>query len=223
MQIASSASSLGAAVFLVVALGGTAIARPDRGHSVGASINIDAGFDHADSLQREGINLGIRAGISPRRTVMAVAGFDLSLGLAQPTGFAYETNLSPIGVGVILGPVGRFTIVGGIGVSGVTGSVTVAGHLPLEARLDLRLGGRVRLEMSAAIAEVFGRDTREAGAAHAPFGDELKLQTNVRIGKTYLRHDFRSSNGYYLGAVYREFAGLQSIGIVAGHSLDFAR
>jgi hypothetical protein len=50
----------------------------------------------------------------------------------------------------------------------------------------------------------------------------MTLRANLRIGQSYPRDYVSSSNGYFIGAVYREFAGMQSIGIAIGHSLDFA-
>jgi len=193
------------------------------GRAIGASLNLDAGYEHSEHFKREAIGIGLRAGISPGRTVLAMAGMDLELGLSQPAGFAYAFRIYPVGLGIVMGELGRLTLVAGVGASGGTGEIGAAGQIPVEARFDVRLGARLRLELAAAVHEVFLQGEREDGASRAPFADELQLSARIRIGKSFSRGAFRSSNGYYLGVRYREFAGIETIGMMVGHSLDFTR
>ena len=69
---------------------------------------------------------------------------------------------------------------------------------------------------------LLGEDTRQDGADHAPFGDELEVGLTLRWDRRRSEHGFATGNGYQLGATYGQEAGAEVVGLVFGYSLDAA-
>jgi len=147
-------------------------------------------------------------------------GLDLHAGATAPGGFAYDVALFPMGLGLRLGRWSRFGVVGGVGASGATGTMDDGATFPVEAALELGLGGRIRVLARGRVTWVVAADARDAGSPSLPFGDELDASFAVRIGHRWMDYDFPTGNGYYLGVGYREAEGARMVGVVLGHSID---
>jgi hypothetical protein len=218
------------AIGLVLAAGGAAAADPFRDLEKlrgSASLDFEAGYVHAydratDTGRVDGLGL---AGVRLRGTAGGALlgyriGLDLHAGATVPGGFAYDVDLYLLGLGLRLGRWSRFGVTGGIGASGTTGTVDDAVQLPVEASLELALGGRIRILARGRLAWVAGADDRRRGTPTMPFGDQLDASVAVRIGHRWMDYDFPTGNGYYLGAAYRESEGARMIGVIIGHSID---
>jgi hypothetical protein len=184
----------------------------------GAVLAYDAEYrrpvpDDEDVAPVDGVADGairVRLGGSPDRVGYA-AGIDLRAGGSHPGGFAWTSTLFPLGVSGRLGDHGVWGLVGGIGGQGITGRIDAAFAVPGEAYVALRLGpvGVSAWAQPAWIAA--GRDQD---------GPDLRAGMTLRFGKQYHRWGFRSGNGYHLGAVYADQAGVGYVGVMIGYDLD---
>jgi len=147
-------------------------------------------------------------------------GLDLHAGATAPGGFAYDVAIFPVGLGLRLGRWSRAGVVGGVGASGATGTMDDGATFPVEAALELALGGYLRVLARGRVSWLSAADARADGAPSLPVGDELDASFAVRLGHRWMDHDFPSGNGYYLGVGYRESEGARMIGVVVGHSID---
>lgn len=203
---------------LLLVLGGAAAADPlDHLHGT-ASLEYEAGYasstDGDTGLGLAGARLRGQAG---GRWLQYRMGLDLRAGMTWPAGFAYDVDLYAGGLGVRLSRWSRFGIAGGVGASGATGTLDDGAEFPVEAMLELALGGRLRVIARGRAAWLAGADARTGGA---PLSDELEGSLALRFGHRWHDWDFPTGNGYYLGGWVREASGVRMFGIVIGHSLD---
>jgi hypothetical protein len=147
-------------------------------------------------------------------------GIELHAGATAPAGFAYDVAFFPMGVGLRLGRWSRAGVVGGVGASGATGTMDDGASFPVEASLELALGGRLRVLARGRVTWLAGADARDDGARSLSFGDELDASFAVRVGRRWMDYDFPTGSGYYLGVGYREAEGARMVGVVLGHSID---
>lgn len=194
-----------------------------------ASLEYEAGYVHAvdaptpdrgpDGLGLAGARL--RGQLGGRRLAYRV-GLDLRAGATAPAGFAYDVALYMVGVGLRLGRWSRAGITAGVGASGATGTVDDAVTLPVEASLELALGGRLRVLARGRVAWVAGAGGRQDGSRTVTFADEAEASLALRLGRRWDNWGFPASNGYYLGVAVREAQGARMLGVIVGHSLDGA-
>jgi len=170
---------------------------------------------HSESL---GVNVRAMAGKS---WLMYAAGLDYQLGLGHPGDFLYETNLYPIGIGVLLGLHAKLGIRAGVGLSGIRKQAQFSAQLPAEVRLEFDLHRKVRV-VSFARALWLSDNSREDGTTSFSSADEVALGFKLRWSKRYYPHDKRLSagNGYFVGATYQEKFGVALIGVTLGYSLN---
>ncbi len=148
-------------------------------------------------------------------------GYHLQLDLAGGTtlgraGFAYDVSLLPVGAAVRFGDTQFVGIAGGVGAMGAVGSIDDAATFPVEAFADLGLGAHLRVIARARATYLAGAPARED---HQP---ELDAQLALRVGHRYHQWGFPSGNGYFVGAEYRELAGVRFAGAVFGYAIDLA-
>jgi hypothetical protein len=134
-------------------------------------------------------------------------------------GFAYDVALSPIGVAVRLGKTGLVGVTTGIGASGAIGTLDDALVLPVTVTAEV--GRSWRLIGRARISYLAFADARQSGAPNVP-ADELDAMLAIRIGHAYTWDAFKSGNGVFVGASYREQAGVRFAGVTLGYSIDGA-
>jgi hypothetical protein len=108
----------------------------------------------------------------------------------------------------------------GIGASGAVGTVDDGVELPVEAFLELGLGGRVRVLARARAVWLGAASARGGGSPTFDFTDEVDATLALRLGRRYREFGFPSGNGYFAGAAYREWHGAQFVGAVIGYSVD---
>jgi hypothetical protein len=147
--------------------------------------------------------LELRGQGGPGRVGLAL-GLDLHLGGDTRGGFAYESALRPLGVGLDLGGAGALAVTAGAGVAGITGQQSPRLRLPLELRLEVDLHPRAHVRMFGEL-DGRGRD-RRAGFA-------------LRLGKGGQRYDERWGNGAFLGVIVGERDDLREVGLVVGYGL----
>ena len=217
------------AIVIVAALAAPAAADEWRG---GATLQYDASYVHhlagaggdatAEPPPVDGLGLaGLRLrGFASKTAIGYLVGVDLYAGSTNPAGFAYRADLYPIGAGMRLGAFGLAGIGGGIGASGAIGTLDDGVELPVEAFVDLGLGGRVRVLARARAVWLPATPTREDGAVTVGFADELDATVALRWGRRYHDFGFPSGNGYFVGVAYREAHGARFVGAVLGYSVD---
>lgn len=212
---------------MTLALAAPAAAQP-RGWRGAAGLEIDAAgatvteAGAAEEREHQGsFGVLLRALVGPSPLCYGL-GFDYRLGASYPGGFLYAFHLYPAGLGVVLSDVFKLALYAGAGVSGVSARVPAAAVLPLESRLDLRLGRRLWITAAARVSWTSG-EARDAGSSTAGFADELFAQLEVRWSKRYLENMSRMSggDGYYLAATLEESLGSRVVGAAFGYSLDF--
>lgn len=213
------------AAIAAVAVSAAAPAWADR-YDGAASLEYEAGYVHAydrdgsdgpDGLGLAGARLRGQMGSS---WYNYRAGIDLRAGTTFPGGFAYDVDLYAAGLGLKLGTWSRFGIAGGVGASGATGTMDDGVQFPVEAMLELAVGGRIRLLARGRVSWLAAADTRSRGAETLPFGDELDAQLAIRFGRRWVNYGYPVGNGYYLGVNYREAESAKMVGFVIGHSID---
>jgi len=153
------------------------------------------------------------------RTIAYHIGIDLAAGSTiDGGGFAYDVALFPVGGALRFAQTSFVTLGVGIGASGALHTVDDAVTFPIEARFEMgrgiRLLGRVRATWVGAAKE------RHGGSPSVSFIDELEAMIGLRLGRAYWDFDFPTGNGYFVGAVYREWMGAQFVGGIIGYSLD---
>ena len=152
-------------------------------------------------------------------------GIDARFGGGVQGGFAYNATLAPIGFGMHLD--NTFTLGAniGAGVSGVTEHIEFAVHFPVEVRGELRIANRVHVVSWGKTQWITASKTRQNGAEHAPFGDELEVGLALRVGRGGKRLFGAWGNGIVVGATYSETLGRTAIGVVLayGISMSFSR
>jgi hypothetical protein len=147
-------------------------------------------------------------------------GLDLRAGATAPGGFAYDVDLYAVGVGARLGRWSVVGITGGIGASGATGTVDDAMTFPVEASIELALGGRIRVLARGRLTWLAAAPNRDDGSRTVDFADELDATFAIRLGHRWTDWGFPTGNGYFVGVSYRESEGAQMVGVILGHSLD---
>ena len=215
-----------AAALLVVVLAAPAAADPLDRYRGAASLEYEAGYVHTferaaepglDGLGLAGARLRGQIGTS---FVNYRVGVDLRAGATAPAGFAYDVDVYAVGLGLRLGRWSRFGVTAGFGASGATGTLDDAIQIPVEAMLEVALGGRLRVLARGRVAWLSQADDRDAGTRSLWFGDELDATFAIRLGHRWDDWGFPVGNGYYLGVNYREAQDQRMIGAVVGHSLD---
>lgn len=147
-------------------------------------------------------------------TVGYAFGFDGELGVGVPLGFAYRTNLYPVGLGVVLGDTGFAGIYSGIGTSGVSSSVTASLELPEELRVELDLNRLARLVLRGGVVVV------PDGA-----GDRSTLETfmgtSARLGTRASGRDGMGGGGggFFFGVERRDMLRTYWLGLTFGYEL----
>ena len=222
---------LAASAVMLVLCPGRAAAQMG-GWQGGGSAALDIEGDRSEALAADGaaageaervetltFNESVRA-VAGKGAVGVAAAVSLRLGGARPAGFVYDLSLLPVGLGLSLGQRTRLGVVAGAGLSGVTGSLPFGWTFPVEGFAETSLGDHVRVAAWAEVTEVAGAGAREGGAADAPWGDELALGATLRWDRRRDRWGMTGGNGYQVGAVVRERAGLTWWGVVLGYSLD---
>lgn len=183
----------------------------------------DAGDEPAPSAAGDGVGMAglrLKGFVSRKRPIGYLAGIDLHAGSTNPGGFAYQVNLYFLGAGMRLGDAGIAGIGTGIGASGAVGTVDDGVELPVEAFLELGLGGRVRVLARARAVWLGAAPARGGGSPTFGFTDEVDAMLALRVGRRYREYGFPSGNGYFVGAAYREWHGAQFVGAVIGYSVD---
>jgi len=179
-----------------------------------------------DSAKLGGIEHSFTLGSSLRalgggRTLALAIGLDLEVGLARPSGFAFDFTFAPLGFGVFLGRSGFLGVVSGVGGSGVGSRMPFAFQIPVEAFLDLDVSRDLHLSLFARVAVLPKGGVRDDGASHAPFGDELSMGLAFSFHSKRTRSDFRGGDPNYVsgpasGARYREAMGTHALGTTFG-------
>jgi hypothetical protein len=150
-------------------------------------------------------------------------GADIMLGSTLGgAGFAYDLALYPVG---LLVRAGKTTIVGfgaGIAGMGAQGTLDDTVAIPLEMTTEIGIGRRLRILSRTRVQWNALAPSRQSGAEHIPFADELDAMLGLRIGRYYDDYGFPSGNGYFVGVTYRELARGQMVGITLGYSIDLA-
>jgi len=198
-----------------------------RGWRGGVSLALDTRYgrvteaapgDERNQHGAAGVTLRAMAGKS---WFLYAAGFDYHLGATEPGGFLYDTNLYPLGAGILIGPNAKVGVRAGVGLSGVTERVQFSLQAPIEIAVELDLHRRVRVA-ALARATWLSDDTREEGSESVTFADEAAAGLSLRWGKRYYPNDNRMSagNGYFLGVLYQEQIGSKIIGVTFGYSLN---
>ena len=163
-------------------------------------------------------------GFVSRNTRVAYhAGIDLAAGgTIGGGGFAYDVALLPAGVVLRAGESSIVGIGAGIGALGATRTLDDAATLPVEVVAELGVGP-VRLLARARVAFVLGAGALQGGAPSAAFADLLDGTLGVRLGRRDHDHGFATGDGYFVGASYRELAGVRFVGLTIGFSIDAAK
>lgn len=202
-------------------------ARAER-YDGAASLEYEAGYVHTydrdgDSDAPDGLALaGARLRGQIGKSFWGYrAGLDLRAGSTAPGGIAYDVDLYLAGIGLRLGQWSRLGVTTGVGASGATG-MDDGVQLPVEAMLEVAVGGRVRLLARGRVAWLGAAPARDGGIDTLPWGDELEAQLALRVGHRWTNYGYPVGNGYYAGIDFREAQGSRMIGIVIGHSLDAA-
>jgi hypothetical protein len=148
------------------------------------------------------------------RKVGYAFGFDGELGVAAPLGFAYRTNLLPVGVGVLLGDMGFAAVLSGIGTSGVSSSVTASLELPQEARIELDLVRLARIVLRGGFV-VIPDGAGDRGTL------ETFVGTSARLGTRASGRDSMGGGGggFFFGLERRELLRTYWLGLTFGYEL----
>ena len=146
-------------------------------------------------------------------------GADLALGVTSGPGALYDVTLYPAGVGLVVGQTGLVGVFAGAGVDGAVARVPFAVRAPVDARLELDAGSRVRLLFDAFVAWTPWTEARRHGATHVSFADEAGAGAGLRLGRLWAHYDYRSSGGYFLRVEYREALGAPYLGLAFGYEL----
>ncbi len=123
------------------------------------------------------------------RTVGYAFGFDGELGVGVPLGFAYRTNLYPLGLGVVLGDTGFAGIYSGIGTSGVSSNVTASLELPEELRVELDVRRLARIVLRGGVIVV--PDGAEGRSTFETFIGVERKARDARVGTREHRRRWR--------------------------------
>jgi hypothetical protein len=219
--------TLAGAVIAAVAIAALPAASRAEGWRGGGSLALDLRWwqlqpDAGDPTRALTAGPRVRA-TAGKRAIGLAAGADLQLGATGEAAFAYEVAVLPLGVGLQLGRSARLGVVGGAGTSGVTGGVLpIALALPVEAFAEISLGDHVRAAGWGRATALLGEDTRQGGAADAPFGDELEVGLTLRWDRRRSDWCYVAGNGYQVGATWGQRVGAEVVGVVLGYSLDAA-
>jgi hypothetical protein len=189
-------------------------------HRLGAaSLAMLATYNHLHAPSRAN-GLADRAvvGLTGRavygRTVGYAFGFDGELGVAAPLGFAFRTNLHPVGVGVVLGDTGFAALFSGVGTSGVSSSVKASLELPQEARVEVDLARLTRLVVRGGFVVV-----PDGAGDRGTF--ESFVGTSARLGTRASGRDSLGGGGggYFFGLERRELMRTYWLGLTFGYEL----
>jgi hypothetical protein len=218
-----------AAPFLLLFVAAPAAAEPFDALKGAASLEYEASYVHeyddGDGMatgEAQGLGLAgarIRGQVGGKVLGYKI-GLDLHAGATAPGGFAYDVAFYPMGLGLRLGTWSRFGVISGVGASGATGTMDDGAMFPIEACLEVALGGRIRVLARSRVSWLVAADARDRGTRSLPFGDELDASFSIRLGHRYTDFDFPTGNGYYLGVGFREAEGARMLGVVVGHSID---
>jgi hypothetical protein len=142
--------------------------------------------------------------------------FDAAIGgqVGRHGGFAYDTAVLPLGIGLRLGPDSFLALDTGLAAMGATGSLDDAVLVPIQ--LELEYGLTYHLIVRARDSFVFGADGRRDGAPSLPIGDELEAMVGVRVGKS---DNPSVPMGYFIGVAYKEMLDTRYIGLSLGYAL----
>lgn len=211
-----------AAALAIAALPGGSRADAWRG---GGSLSLDLRWSQLEPDAGDptrAVTAGPRArAVGGKRALGLAAGVDLQLGATGGGAFAYEVTVLPLGAGLGIGRSARLGLVAGAGTSGITGGVLpIAFALPVEAFAEFSLGDKLRAAAWGRATALLGEDTRQDGAAAAPFGDELEIGLTLRWDRRRSSWSHVAGNGYHLGTTWGQRAGAEVVGVIFGYSLD---
>ncbi|MBI5537308.1 MAG: DUF4349 domain-containing protein [Deltaproteobacteria bacterium] len=178
--------------------------------------------DKLDAAATSYVGGHIRGGESMRGSVIGwTLGLDFELGAGFGSGFLYGTRLL-WGPSLFLGNRTVIALRGGIGADGIKGgAVPGAGELPIELSITTDLGRYMRMNVYSRPQWVFGRESRNDGSKHVPFGDEWLNGGWLAFGRRSLSGE---SSGLMLGFDWQELRGTSMYtGMVGYHACFFEK
>lgn len=187
-------------------------------------IDDDARMTGAPPAAKELVLAGARLHgfLGQNASVAYHVGLDLGFGSTlRDGGFAYDLALFPVGIVVRGGQTSIFGVSAGVGAIGAIGTIDDAITVPVEAIAELG-DGRFRVLARGRVAYIAGANARQSAAPSIPFADELDAMLGLRFGRHYEDYGFPTGNGYFVGASYRELAGVRFLGLTIGYSIDLA-
>jgi hypothetical protein len=158
-------------------------------------------------------------GLAGVHHVGLAGGIDVELGFEVPAGFVYGFHLLPLGLGVRLWDRAALGVLAGAGVGGTIARLPFAWELPVQAFVELDLGGYVRLLGGARATWTGGRD---AGAVDVGWTDEAELGLGLAFGARHDEYGTLWSDGTYVGVALCEQAGERFFGMVLAANLNGA-
>ena len=123
----------------------------------------------------------------------------------------------------MFGPTGCFGVRVGVGASGVTDRIPITFVVPAEARLELDIGRRARVGLSAGLTWTPAAPERRGGSAMVPFADESSLAITARLGKTFPDFGASLGRGPFFRLERREQRGTALFGVSIGYEVDMAQ